>query len=112
MPFDDFYDLDIDLNNVIDKEDLARLDLDHDGIPDSIDADLVGIDGIEDKFELDLVGLPLSDEYEVDLNRNALVDKFESDILGGPLKQLDYDFNQDGNVDAIDAMILRNLMSR
>ncbi|MGZ0087443.1 hypothetical protein ACWNXI_18245 [Caldibacillus thermoamylovorans] len=110
MAFDDFYDLDIDLNNLIDEKDLAMTDLDNDGIPDSIDTDLAGIVGIGDKFELDLVGLPLPDEYEVDLNKNSLVDKFEKDMLGGPLKRLGYDFNKDGNIDAIDAMILRNLI--
>lgn len=110
MVFDDLHELDIDLNNVIDQNDFKQLDLDKDGIPDSVDADLAGIKGVPDRYESNLVGTFLPDRFEADLNRNMLADKFEQKLFGRPLKRLAYDVNGDGRVDAIDAVVLRKLM--
>lgn len=112
MPIDDFFNLDIDFNNIIDKKDLSNLDLNKNGIPDSLEMDLAGIKGIPDQFETNLTGSFLPDKYETDLNKNGIADKYETNLLGGPLKKLAHDLNDDGKVDAIDAMILRDLLGK
>ncbi len=104
MPFDfdPFSALDLDHNLVVDTQDIQLYEL-QSGIYGLSDIDH---DGIIDQFDFDLNNDNIIDKYQADLNHNGIIDKFEKTI---GLTELNYDLNQDGNIDYIDEALAKTL---
>lgn len=104
MPFDfdPFSALDLNHNLIVDAQDIELYEL-NSGIYGLTDIDH---DGIIDKFDFDLNNDGIIDKYQADLNHNGIIDKFEKNFGA---TELNYDFNQDGNIDYIDEALAKTL---
>lgn len=100
---DPFNALDTNFDAQVDATDLKNYELANHGTysVDDIDHDLI-LDSIDTDLNTDF----FADDYQVDLDGNNLIDEFEQNI---GITKLNYDMNQDGQIDHIDEALAKSI---
>ncbi|XKE94009.1 hypothetical protein LG326_12630 [Metaplanococcus flavidus] len=100
---DPFSTLDVNFDTGVDAVDLQTYELTNHGTYglDDIDHDMV-----LDKIDNDLNNDNFADEFQTDLNNNNVIDKFEQNM---GMTSLNYDVNQDGDIDYIDQALAKSI---
>lgn len=104
--FDPFSHLDMNFDQVVDASDLKLYELSNGNGMDLLD---LNHDMLLDQFQSDLNSDGEIDVFQADLNGNGVLDKFEFNHMN---TTLEYDINDDNQIDELDKALATILISK